>query len=152
MLFRSFRGEVERIEAFVEALALHAPRSRVHLLDDGQGLHAPTVAGVRRLLAAQDRVSAVYSVGGANAAILEAFDRAGRVCGTFVGHDLDEDNRALLRQQRLSAVLHHDLDHDLDTACRLLMQAHGVVPRDRAAQRSGVEVITPFNLPPDLCR
>ncbi|KDB53065.1 regulatory protein LacI [Sphaerotilus natans subsp. natans DSM 6575] len=147
-----FRGEIERIEAFVEALGLQAPRSRVHLLDDGQGLHAPTVAGVRRLLVAHDRVSAVYSVGGANAAILEAFDWAGRVCGAFVGHDLDEDNRALLRQQRLSAVLHHDLDHDLDTACRLLMQAHGVMPRDRAALRSGVEVITPFNLPPDLRR
>ncbi|MDQ5897348.1 MAG: LacI family transcriptional regulator [Pseudomonadota bacterium] len=144
-----FRGELERIEAFVEALGRLAPRSRVQVIDDGLGLHGPTMAGVGRALAQQAGVAAVYSVGGANAAILEAFARAGRVCRVFVGHDLDDDNRMLLRQQRLSAVLHHDLDQDLDAACRLLMQAHGVAPRDGAARRSGVAVITPFNLPPE---
>ena len=40
----------------------------------------------------------------------------------FIGHDLDDDNLALLRAGRLSAVLHHDLHHDLHMACLSVMQ------------------------------
>jgi LacI family transcriptional regulator len=89
----------------------------------------------------------VYSVGGANAAILAAFERARRPCQAFIGHDLDDDNVALLRSGRLSAVLHHDLHHDLHMACLSVMQAHGAGPMTLSSTRSNVEVITPFNLP-----
>jgi LacI family transcriptional regulator len=65
----------------------------------------------------------------------------------FIGHDLDDDNLALLREGRLSAVLHHDLHHDLYLACRLVMQAHGVTHAVSMPTRSNVEVITPFNVP-----
>ena len=145
-----FQGEEARIAAFVEAMAASQPSRRVHVLDAGQGLHNPTAAAVGRLLARHPGVSAVYSVGGANAAILATFERARRACLVFIGHDLDEDNLALLRAGRLSAVLHHDLHHDLNTACRLLVQAHGAVPGTKATTRSNVEVITPFNVPGGL--
>ena len=98
------------------------PDCGVQVLDAGQGLHAPTVAAVGRLLARQPGIAAVYSVGGANAAIRAAFEQAGRACRVFIGHDLDDDNLALLRKRQLSAVLHHDLHHDLHLACHLLMQ------------------------------
>jgi LacI family transcriptional regulator len=142
-----FQGEEARITAFVQALAATQPACRVHVVDAGQGLHAPTMATVTRLLARTQDVSAVYSVGGANAAILAAFDQARRPCRVFIGHDLDDDNLALLRAGRLSAVLHHDLHHDLHMACRLVMQAHGAWPVSPSPTRSNVEVITPFNLP-----
>jgi len=70
----------------------------------------------------------------------------------FIGHDLDDDNLALLRKRQLSAVLHHDLHHDLHLACHLLMQHHGAAPSAAAPKRSNVEVITPFNLPANLSR
>jgi LacI family transcriptional regulator len=142
-----FQGEGERIKAFVQAFAAPRPTRRVRVLDAGQGLHAPTVAAVGRLLARHPDVAAVYSVGGANAAILAAFDRARRPCRVFIGHDLDDDNLALLRVGRLSAVLHHDLHHDLHMACLSVLQAHGAAPTLWASTRSNVEVITPFNLP-----
>ncbi len=142
-----FLGEGERIEAFVQALATTQPSCQVHVVDAGQGLHAPTAAAVGRLLARHLDVAAVYSVGGANVAIVAAFDAAQRPCRVFIGHDLDDDNLALLRAGRLSAVLHHDLHHDLHMACLLLMQAHGAAPTAWASTRSNVEVVTPFNVP-----
>ncbi|RZS46659.1 LacI family DNA-binding transcriptional regulator [Sphaerotilus mobilis] len=142
-----FQGEGERIQAFAQAMSMHQPGHRVRVLDTGLGLHAPTVAVVAQLLARCPEVAAVYSVGGANAAILAAFDQAQRPCRAFIGHDLDEDNLALLRAGRLSSVLHHDLLHDLHMACQVVMQAHGAAPAALTSTRSNVEVITPFNLP-----
>lgn len=142
-----FQGEDERIHAFVQALALSRPACQVHVLDQGQGLHAPTATAVGRLLASHAAVSAVYSVGGANAAILAAFERAQRPCRVFIGHDLDDDNLSLLRAGRVSAVLHHDLHHDLRSACLHLMKAQGALAGTGELRCSNVEVITPFNLP-----
>lgn len=142
-----FQGEDERIHAFTETLARLQPGSHVYVLDTGLGLHEPTRAAVGRLLAQQARVAAVYSVGGANAAILAAFEQARRPCHPFIGHDLDDDNRALLRSGKVSAVLHHDLLHDLHMACLQFMQAAGALSGVQQVQRSPVEVITPFNLP-----
>jgi LacI family transcriptional regulator len=148
-----FLGVGERLAAFALAMAGARPGCALHVLDAGQGLYSPTVAAVGRLLARQPGVGAVYSVGGANAAILSAFEQAGRACRVFVGHDLDADNLALLRRRQLSAVLHHDLHHDLQTACQLLLRFHGGEPAAQAAPtRSGVEVITPFNLPGEPSR
>lgn len=142
-----FQGEGERIDAFVQALHQTRPASRVHVMDTGHGLHAPTREAVGEWLGRCPNVAAVYSVGGANAAILAAFEAAGRRCRVFIGHDLDGDNLALLRAGRLSAVLHHDLHHDLHLACRLVMQAHGVASALQQPTPSKVEVITPFNVP-----
>ena len=147
-----FQGEDERIHAFVQALASASPSCQVHVLDAGQGLHGPTATAVGRLLLAQPSVAAVYSVGGANAAILSAFDRANRRCRPFIGHDLDDENLSLLRSGRLSAVLHHDLQHDLHMACLHFMQAQGALSETPAMHRSNVEVITPFNLPASWAR
>jgi len=144
---RRFLGEGERIAAFVEGWKDARPLSRVRIVTAGHGLHAPTAAAVSRLLARHPQVAAAYSVGGANAGILAAFDRAGRPCRVFIGHDLDEDNLALLRARRLSAVLHHDLRRDLQAACRCVMQAQRAGPPMEPSRRSNVEVITPFNLP-----
>jgi LacI family transcriptional regulator len=147
---QQFLGEGERIAAFREALTAAQPECKVHVLHSGRGLHAPTASAVGRLLARQPGLSAVYSVGGANAAILEAFDKAQRGCRVFIGHDLDDDNLALLRAGRLSAVLHHDLQHDLHMACLLLLQAPASgagLASAPAPIHSNVEVITPFNVP-----
>ena len=64
----------------------------------------------------------------------------------FVGHDLDADNLALLREKKISAVLHHDLRADMRAACRVVMQAHRVA-QSAAPPPSQVQIITPFNLP-----
>ena len=65
----------------------------------------------------------------------------------FVAHDLDEDNTRLLRERRLSAVLHHDLRQDLRRACHLVMQAGGALPDTPSPGPSAIQVVTPFNAP-----
>ena len=65
----------------------------------------------------------------------------------FVAHDLDADNLSLLRMRRLTLVLHHDLRADMRRACRLLLQAGGVVPGSPLDLPSQVQIVTRFNEP-----
>jgi LacI family transcriptional regulator len=83
-------------------------------------------------------------------ATLGAFAELGRQPRAFVAHDLDDDNRGLLRTRRVSAVLHHDLRADLRRACRLLLQARGILPGTPSTVPSQVQVVTPYNEPAAL--
>ncbi len=142
-----FQGEATRGDAFRQALQRDHPRLRIVDVSEGQGLHERTATRVRSRLRAEPDVVAVYSAGGANAAILDAFAQEGRRLRCFIGHDLDADNVRLLRERRIHAVLHHDLRHDMRRACRLLLAAQGVSGLDPAPGLSPVHVVTPANLP-----
>ena len=142
-----FRGEEEREAAFVEALGQHYPLLQPVDASEGLGLHEATAKLVLQRLRKYPEVCAVYSIGGANAAILQAFAQAGRRCRVFIGHDLDADNLPLLRAGKINAVLHHDLQHDMRMACLQIMRAHGAGPTHTLPTLSGVQVVTPFNLP-----
>ena len=142
-----FRGEEERETGFRAALRALAPDRAVHDVSGGDGLDRTTYELFRRVLAEHPRLSAVYSVGGGNAGILAAFDDAGRAPRVFVGHDLAPENVELLRTGRIHAVLHHDLEQDVQRCCRVLLQAHGALPPDERRQATKIDVITPYNVP-----
>lgn len=142
-----FRGEEQRVSAFVDALRDLSPARRVVDLTDTDGLDPTTGTGVRAALADHPDLDAVYSVGGGNRATLEAFADAGRAPRVFVAHDLDADNTELLRTRRVHYALHHDLRADTRRACRLLLQHHGALPGAPTSVPSQVQVVTPFNLP-----
>ena len=119
-------------------------------MTDTDGLDATMRGTVRAALTQHPDIDACYSIGGGNRAILDVFDELGRTPAVFVAHDLDADNRRLLRTGRLSAVLHHDLRADMRRACRLLLQARGVLPGSPASVPSQIQVVTPFNEPSTL--
>ncbi len=146
----SFRGEEERVRGFRETLGRLAPRRRLVEVTGTDGLDATMLAAAGEALRAHRDVDAVYSAGGGNVAILAAFAEQGRAPTAFVAHDLDGDNRRLLRAHRVSAVLHHDLRGDLRLACRLLLRAGGRVPGVPTARPSQIQVVTPFNEPAGL--
>jgi len=107
--------------------------------------------GIREMLADNPAVRAVYSLyagAGGNAAVVDAFDRERRRYDVFVAHDLDGENTALLRERRLSAVLHHDLRQDMRRACQAVMQAQGALSGPVRSNPSAIQVITPHNTPP----
>ncbi len=141
-----FRGEEEREIGFRQALRDQHPHLALHEVSEGLGLHDATVALVRQRLRLNPEIEAVYSIGGANAAILEAFAQAQRRCRVFIAHDLDADNLRLLRTGQLHAVLHHDLEHDMRQACMQIMAAQGAAP-GLPLRPSAVQVVTPCNLP-----
>ena len=146
----TFRNEDEREMGFRTAMRQMAPHRPVREVTETHGLDASLSDRAAAALADDPAIDAVYSVGGGNRAIVDAFARAGRRLAVFVAHDLDEDNARLLRQRRISAVLHHDLRADMRRACRCVMQAHGALPGTPRSVPSQILVITPYNEPSGL--
>ena len=149
----SFRGEDEREMGFRGTLRDSWPRrAQIDVVDEEDQADAVGVS-VRTALAAHPGIRAVYSMyagAGGNTAVLDAFGALGRRCDAFIAHDLDGENAPLLQQRRLTAVLQHDLRHDLRRACQVIMQAQHALPGPIAALPSTVQIITPHNVPPAL--
>jgi LacI family transcriptional regulator len=143
----AFRGEDDRGAGFRATWTDLAPGRPVHEIAGTDGLDASMAHAVGAALDADPGIDTVYSIGGGNVATLEAFRRAGRTCRAFIAHDLDDDNAALLRQRRLSAVVHHDLRDDVRRACRVVMQAQGALPGPIHSLPSHIQVVTPYNEP-----
>jgi LacI family transcriptional regulator len=143
----TFHGEEEREAGFRQAMAELAPGRRLVEVTETDGLHRSTLAAVGRALGQDPSIDGVYSIGGGNTAILEAFRAVGRSPRSFVAHDLDGDNLTLLRRRQLTAVLHHDLRSDLAEAARLVLHARGVLPGRPWSRTSQIQVVTPFNEP-----
>lgn len=147
----SFRGEDEREMGFRAELRSRGAGRRLHEVVDEEDRADAVHIGTRAVLAANPAVRAVYSLyagAGGNAAVVDAFARQGRGYDVFVAHDLDGENTALLRERRLSAVLHHDLRQDMRRACQVVMQAQGALPGPVRSNPSAIQVITPHNAPP----
>ncbi len=143
-----FRNEEEREMGFRSAMRARHPERTLVEIAEGQGLDATQYDLVRAALERDPDIRAVYSIGGGNIATLRAFDDLGRACAVFVAHDLDHDNTRLLREHRLSAVLHHDLRQDVREACHTVMRAHGALPPAGPTLPSAIQVVTPYNMPP----
>lgn len=143
----SFRGEEEREMGFRSAMRSNWPHRVLVEIPDSDGLdrivRTPVLAALRDDLT----IRAVYSIGGGNLATVEAFDEASRNYSVYVAHDLDQDNVGLLRDGRLSVVLHHDLNADMRRVCHVILQAHRALPGPVRSWPSNIQVITPFNLP-----
>ncbi len=141
-----FRGEEEREMGFRSALRSMRPDRRIIDVTETDGLDATIRGLVLTALATEAAVPAVYSVGGGNTAILDAFAEGGRPAPVFIAHDLDEDNASLPHGGRIAAVLHHDLRLDMRRACQVIMSARNGLP-DFPVTASAIQVVTPFNIP-----
>ncbi len=142
-----FRGEEEREMGFRKALRQNYPHLKLVEVSEGYGKNQATGNLVTDALHKNPDICAVYSVGGGNMAVVDAFTAMKRQIQVFVAHDLDVDNVKLLKQSKLNAVLHHNLKADMNTCCRLIMQANGALPDQHINLLSAIQVITPFNIP-----
>ncbi len=144
-----FRGEEEREIGFRSAIRERWPDRRLTEITDSDGLDTSVYELALGALDRHADIEAVYSIGGGNRAIIGAFDARQRPCRAFIAHDLDRDNRDLLQAGRLSAVLYHDLRRDMHRACQIIMQAHGALDGSIVTAPASIQVITPFNIPPE---
>jgi LacI family transcriptional regulator len=142
-----FRGEEDREIGFRATMRSRSANRALIEQSDTDGLDATVQESTLRTLQQNPGINSVYSIGGGNKAILEAFDAAHRRCEVFVGHDLDRDNLKLLHDERLTAVLHHDLRYDMRLACHLIMRAHGAIDGAIDSVRSPIHIVTPYNVP-----
>jgi LacI family transcriptional regulator len=143
----SFFGERERRSGFEVELARLDPGREVLVLDDADGLDSGVGGLARELLERRRDVAAVYSIGGGNRAVVDAFAGVGIRPLVFVGHDLDADNVDLLRTGAVDLVLHHDLRADLRWAARQLLRAHHLLPGAPTSMAAPVQVVTRHNIP-----
>ena len=141
----SFRGEEEREMGFRSTLRRLAPGRAVVELAETDGLDTTIHGQALAALTADPAINAVYSIGGGNRAIVQAFADLDREYRCFVAHDLDADNFACCEPVRLSVVLHHDLGRDLREACRVIAQ--GALPHRPPPWPSTIQIVTPFNVP-----
>jgi LacI family transcriptional regulator len=142
-----FRGEEEREIGFQGAMRTRYPGRAMIEIDNSDGLDETMRGLVEAALDANPNIRAVYSIGGGNMAIVEAFASRQRAYSVFIAHDLDHDNTRLLRGGRISAVIHHDLRQDMRQACYAIMQAHKALPGAVYSWPSNIHVITPYNMP-----
>jgi LacI family transcriptional regulator len=142
----SFLGEEQRASAFFNGLKQQAKHVEVHMSEGSYGMDERMYQQINQLLDQSDQIHGVYSVGGGNNAILQAFTDRNLPTPIFIGHDLDRDNQILLENSKIQAVLHHDLQHDAQRSFHALLQYHNALPKSDLPE-SKVEVITPFNIP-----
>jgi LacI family transcriptional regulator len=109
---RGFEGEDARRAGFVTQLARHAPHLGVVTVSEGFGVDSTTGTLIAQALAEHADIRCVYSIGGGNRAILAAFAAVGRPIDVFAAHDLDHINTDLLKEGKLSFVIHHSFRHD----------------------------------------
>ena len=114
---------------------------------DSDGIDTAVRNQTISLLRDHHDITAVYSIGGGNKAILDAFEVVGRRCRVFIAHDLDRDNLSLIQNRQITAVLHHDLRQDMRRACHVIMQAGGAIDGPIESVASQINVITPYNVP-----
>ncbi|MCX2715197.1 LacI family DNA-binding transcriptional regulator [Mycolicibacterium sp. J2] len=139
-----FRGEGEREVGFRSGL--RGTGREIVEVSDGDGIDAANERLVLDALERHPGIEAVYSPGGGNTATVAAFDTLGRRCKVFIGHDLDADNRRLLRDGRISVVLHNDLRADARLAMRVILAQHGALPAE-PVRPTPIQVVTPYNVP-----
>jgi LacI family transcriptional regulator len=142
-----FFGESERYQAFRDELQSLAPHRRIVAITETEGLDDTLRALVEKELRAHRSLAAVYSIGGGNRAIVDAFATLGRPRLVHVAHDLDRDNLELLQTHTLTAVLHHDLHSDARNAIRQVLRYHRLLPGAATSAPANVQVVTPFNIP-----
>ena len=109
---RGFEGEDARRIGFVDHLARHAPHLSTVTVSEGFGVNRATGTLIAQALAHHPDIRCVYSIGGGNRAILDAFAADGRTVDVFAAHDLDRTNTELLKTGRVSFVIHHSFRQD----------------------------------------
>ncbi|WP_350545364.1 LacI family DNA-binding transcriptional regulator [Pseudoalteromonas sp. 5-MNA-CIBAN-0065] len=141
-----FQGEQQRVMAFRKNMINKAKNVNVLISEGSYGMDTLVYKQINTLFTQFDEIHGVYSVGGGNNAILQAFAEQQRPLPIFIAHDLDRDNRILLAQHQIHAVLHHDLQQDVQCAFFALLQHHNVLP-ESDLPASKIDIITPFNIP-----
>jgi LacI family transcriptional regulator len=141
-------GEEEREVAFKATLNRLCPKLRIIDASGGNGVHVETSRIMQSVVAGLEQMRAVYSMGGGNTTILDALEQNGSLPDIFVAHDLDNDNRRLIEDGRLSFVLHHDLRVDLQNVFQAFLHYHKLTPDPLPMTMSHIQVVTPENIPP----
>jgi LacI family transcriptional regulator len=143
----NFSGEDQRFAGFKTTLDKSKPNAKLIIAKGGDGLSAYTSDEVKNALSGVNHLDAVYSMGGGNEAILKTLEEFKLRPKVYIAHDLDEENIDLLRAEKITAVIHHDIRQDLQNAFTQIAAYHKLIPPFQNQMHSDIQIITPLNLP-----
>lgn len=138
-----FQGEEARRVGFLDQLRRGAVPMPTVTVSEGLGVDRTTRLLVLDALERHPDIGCVYSIGGGNRAILDAFAEAGRAIDVFVAHDLDRINRQLLAEGRLTLVLHHDFRQDARRVSLHFLHHYRLAPPDAGIAPAEILIACP---------
>lgn len=143
---REFEGEDARRIGFARSLAQTAPHLAMTTVSEGYGVNLATGALIRQALAAQQDIRCVYSIGGGNRAILDAFAAANRRIDVFAAHDLDRTNTELLKTGQVSFVIHHSFRQDARQVALHFSRFYRLIDPSTQVEDTEISIACPVHL------
>lgn len=143
----NFLGEQARERAFLDFLSTHHPSLRPVCIIGGSGRGRETAKLIAERAHELTDLTAVYSMGGGNRAILGVLDDFRLSPRIYVAHDLDVDNRSLIRNRSIDLIIHHDLTRDIFNVFNALLSHHKLAPKPTDVMMSVGQAVTAYNLP-----
>ena len=141
-----FHGEAQRHCGFRDYLERVRPDLGLIEANDGAGLNLETARLVQDAIATTDDICGVYSMGGANTAVLRSLQAMGQCPMAYIAHDLDNENLSLLRSGAITIVLQHDIQTDIRNAFLSLLHEHGLASTEARSRHSRLNVVTPMTI------
>lgn len=143
---REFEGEDARRIGFARYLAQNAPHLKMTIVSEGFGVDRTTGALIGQALDAYPDIACVYSIGGGNRAILDAFAAARRGIDVFVAHDLDRTNTELLKCGQISFVIHHSFRQDARQISLHFSKHYRLIEPHMQIEDTEISIACPINL------
>ncbi|MGB1236018.1 MAG: LacI family DNA-binding transcriptional regulator [Planktomarina sp.] len=140
---QDFLGEQARTDGF---MAQMPDGVAVYTMPQKSGSDRDVLAQVQGVLQAHPDICAVYSSGGSNSAIRRAFLAERREVKVHAGHDLDTANMAMLRDQQLSFIVHHDLREDARRVFQHVLKFHRMLEDRFEITGTQFSIVTPFSM------
>jgi LacI family transcriptional regulator len=139
-----FQGEDMRRKGFADYIAENARHLTTTTVSEGFGIDRTTGEIVRKALEEYADIRSVYSIGGGNSAILDAFQKAGRKIDVFAAHDLDRTNSQLLKSGLVSFVIHHNFRQDARRVSLHFSKHYRLIDRDLEIEQTEINIACPI--------
>lgn len=138
-----FEGEDARRTGFTNYLVQNARHLSMTTVSEGFGLNRATGELVDQALQDHPDISSVYSIGGGNKAILDAFAAVGRPIDVFAVHDLDRTNTDLLKSGQVSFVIHHSFRQDARRVSLHFCKHYRLIEQDTQIEDTEISIACP---------
>ncbi|MEM8630640.1 MAG: LacI family DNA-binding transcriptional regulator [Pseudomonadota bacterium] len=142
----TLRDHVERRLGFEQVMRTECPHLNVLPWIEGEDDAAVVERDLSAMLAENDNIVGVYSLGGGNRGVIAALHEAHRPIRAIT-HELTEHTRAALVSGVLDAVLSQDPAHEVRSAIRVLRAFADNSNIDGSQERIRIEIYVRDNLP-----
>ena len=143
---QGFEGEDARRTGFASYLAENATHLALTTVSEGFGVNRATGVLIGQALEDHADITCVYSIGGGNKAVLDAFAAVGRRIEVFAAHDLDRTNTDLLKSGQVSFVIHHSFRQDARRVSLHFSKYYRLIDQNTQIEDTEISIACPVGL------